>query len=116
MTSKDYLSLLWGGSSPSTSFDCSGFVSYVVNNCGQGWSIGRLGADGLRGICTRVSKANARPGDLIFFQGTYDTTGASHVGIYVGNNMMIHCGDVRPDRAKVEVDERGIDEGTTPQG
>ena len=84
---------VWGGSSPSTSFDCSGFVSYVVNNCGQGWSIGRLGADGLRGICTRVSKANARPGDLIFFQGTYDTTGASHVGIYVGNNMMIHCGD-----------------------
>lgn len=84
---------VWGGSSPSTSFDCSGFVSYVVNNCGQGWNIGRLGAEGLRNICTRVSKANAKPGDLIFFQGTYDTTGASHVGIYVGNNMMIHCGD-----------------------
>ena len=84
---------VWGGSSPSTSFDCSGFVSWVVNNCGQGWSIGRLGAEGLRNICTKVSKANARPGDLIFFQGTYDTTGASHVGIYVGNNQMIHCGD-----------------------
>ena len=84
---------VWGGSSPSTSFDCSGFVSWVVNNCDVGWNIGRLGAEGLRGICTRVSTANVRPGDLIFFEGTYDTTGASHVGIYVGNNMMIHCGD-----------------------
>ena len=84
---------VWGGSSPSTSFDCSGFVSWVVNNCGVGWNIGRLGAEGLRGICTRVSSANVRPGDLVFFEGTYDTTGASHVGIYVGNNMMIHCGD-----------------------
>ena len=84
---------VWGGSSPSTSFDCSGFVSWVVNNCGVGWNVGRLGAEGLRGICTRVSSANVRPGDLIFFEGTYDTTGASHVGIYVGNNMMIHCGD-----------------------
>ena len=84
---------VWGGSSPSTSFDCSGFVSYVCNNCGVGWSFGRLGAEGLRGICTAVSKSNAKPGDLIFFQGTYDTTGASHVGIYVGNGMMIHCGD-----------------------
>jgi len=84
---------VWGGSSPSTSFDCSGFVSWVVNNCGVGWNIGRLGADGLRHLCTRVTAANVQPGDLIFFQGTYDTTGASHVGIYVGNNMMIHCGD-----------------------
>ena len=84
---------VWGGSSPSTSFDCSGFVSWVLNNCGVGWNVGRLGASGLLGICTRVSSANAQPGDLIFFQGTYDTTGASHVGIYVGNNMMIHCGD-----------------------
>ena len=84
---------VWGGSSPSTSFDCSGFVSWVVNHCGVGWSVGRLGADGLRGICTRVSPSDAKPGDLIFFQGTYDTSGASHVGIYVGNNMMIHCGD-----------------------
>ena len=84
---------VWGGSSPSTSFDCSGFVSWVLNNCGVGWNVGRLGASGLLGICTRVSAANAQPGDLIFFQGTYDTTGASHVGIYVGNNTMIHCGD-----------------------
>ena len=84
---------VWGGSSPSTSFDCSGFVSWVYNNCGVGWNFGRLGAEGLRSICTRVSAANAKPGDLIFFQGTYDTTGASHVGIYVGNNKMLHCGD-----------------------
>lgn len=84
---------VWGGSSPSTSFDCSGFVSYVINNSGIGRNVGRLGADGLLGICTIVSPENARPGDLIFFQGTYDTAGASHVGIYVGDNMMIHCGD-----------------------
>ena len=84
---------VWGGSTPATSFDCSGFVSYVYNNCGVGWSFGRLGAEGLRQLCTRVSAANLRPGDLVFFQGTYDTTGASHVGIYVGNNMMLHCGD-----------------------
>lgn len=84
---------VWGGSSPATSFDCSGFVSYVLNNCGVGWNVGRLGASGLLGICTRVSSSNVRPGDLVFFEGTYDTTGASHVGIYVGNNMMIHCGD-----------------------
>ena len=82
---------VWGGSSPSTSFDCSGFVSWVINH--SGWNVGRLGAQGLLNICTRVSSSNARPGDLIFFQGTYDTTGASHVGIYVGNGMMIHCGD-----------------------
>lgn len=84
---------VWGGSNPNTSFDCSGFVSWVVNNCGVGWNLGRLGADSLRHTCSYVSPANARPGDLIFFEGTYDTTGASHVGIYVGNNMMIHCGD-----------------------
>lgn len=84
---------VWGGSSPETSFDCSGFVSWVVNNCGVGWSIGRLGANGLRNICTAVSPSNARPGDLIFFQGTYDATGASHVGIYLGDGMMLHCGD-----------------------
>ncbi|MGM9604716.1 MAG: C40 family peptidase, partial [Faecousia sp.] len=82
---------VWGGSSPSTSFDCSGFVSWVINH--SGWNVGRLGAQGLLNICTPVSSANAKPGDLIFFQGTYDTTGASHVGIYVGNGMMIHCGD-----------------------
>lgn len=84
---------VWGGSSPSTSFDCSGFVSWVINHSGVGWDVGRLGASGLLSICTRVSSSNVRPGDLIFFQGTYDTTGASHVGIYVGNNRMIHCGD-----------------------
>lgn len=84
---------VWGGSSPSTSFDCSGFVSWVINNCGVGWNVGRLGASGLLGICTRVSPVNAKPGDLIFFQGTYDTDGASHVGIYVGNGKMLHCGD-----------------------
>lgn len=84
---------VWGGSSPSTSFDCSGFVSWVINHCGVGWNVGRLGAEGLRGICSYVSPGNAKPGDLIFFEKTYDTTGASHVGIYVGNNMMIHCGD-----------------------
>lgn len=82
---------VWGGASPSTSFDCSGFVSWVVNH--TGWNFGRLTADGLLGVCTPVSSANARPGDLIFFQGTYNTSGASHVGIYVGNGMMIHCGD-----------------------
>lgn len=82
---------VWGGSSPSTSFDCSGFVSWVINH--SGWDVGRLGAQGLLNICTRVSSSNAKPGDLIFFQGTYDTTGASHVAIYVGNGMMIHCGD-----------------------
>ena len=105
---------VWGGSSPSTSFDCSGFVSWVINH--SGWDVGRLGAQGLCNICTPVSSANVKPGDLVFFTGTYDTPGVSHVGIYVGNNMMIHCGDVRPDRTEVEVDERRIGEGTTPQG
>ncbi len=84
---------VWGGSTPSTSFDCSGFVSYIYNNCGLHWNFGRLGAEGLRNMCAFVSPANAKPGDLIFFEGTYDTTGASHVGIYVGDNRMIHCGD-----------------------
>lgn len=100
---------VWGGSSPSTSFDCSGFVSWVINNCGNGWSVGRQTANGLKNLCAIIPPSEAKPGDLIFFQGTYGTSGASHVGIYVGNGMMIHCGDVRPDRAKVEVDERGID-------
>ncbi len=84
---------VWGGSSPSTSFDCSGFVSWVINNCGNGWSVGRQTANGLLNLCTVVSTSDAQPGDLIFFQGTYNTSGASHVGIYVGNGMMIHCGD-----------------------
>lgn len=82
---------VWGDSSPSTSFDCSGFVSWVINH--SGWDVGRLGAQGLCNICTPISSANVKPGDLVFFTGTYDTPGVSHVGIYVGNNMMIHCGD-----------------------
>ena len=82
---------VWGGSSPSTSFDCSGFVSWVINH--SCWDVGRLGAQGLCNICTPVPSANVKPGDLVFFTGTYDTPGVSHVGIYVGNNMMIHCGD-----------------------
>ena len=82
---------VWGGSSPSTSFDCSGFVSWVINH--SGWDVGRLGAQGLCNICTPVSFANVKPGDLVFFTGTYANPGVSHVGIYVGNNMMIHCGD-----------------------
>lgn len=87
---------VWGGSSPSTSFDCSGFVSWVINNCGNGWSVGRQTANGLKNLCDIIPPSEAKPGDLIFFQGTYNTSGASHVGIYVGNGMMIHCGDVRP--------------------
>lgn len=83
---------VWGGDSPETGFDCSGFVSYVVNHCGNGWDFGRLTAEGLRGICEEVDWDEAEPGDLIFFQGTYGTEGASHVGIYVGDGMMIHCG------------------------
>lgn len=84
---------VWGGSSPSTSFDCSGFVSWVVNHCGNGWNVGRQTANGLMGKCDIIPKSEAKPGDLIFFQKTYNTSGASHVGIYVGNGMMIHCGN-----------------------
>ena len=101
---------VWGGSSPATSFDCSGFVSWVVNH--SGWNVGRLGAQGLYNICTRTS--SPRPGDLVFFKGTYDTPGVSHCGIYVGDGMMLHCGDVRPDRTEVEVDERRAEKGPTP--
>ena len=82
---------VWGGSSPSTSFDCSGFVCWVLNH--SGWSVGRTSAQGLYNLCTPVSRSNARPGDLVFFKGTYKTNGVSHVGIYVGNNRMLHCGD-----------------------
>ena len=82
---------VWGGSSPSTSFDCSGFVCWVINH--SGWNVGRTSAQGLYNLCTPVSRSNVRPGDLVFFKGTYDTPGISHVGIYVGNNRMIHCGD-----------------------
>lgn len=84
---------VWGGSSPSTNFDCSGFVSYVINHCGNGWNVGRMTANGLMDHCALIRPGEAKPGDLIFFQGTYNTSGASHVGIYVGNGMMIHCGN-----------------------
>ena len=84
---------VWGGSSPSTSFDCSGFVIWVINHCGNGWNVGRQTANGLMGKCDIIPKSEAKPGDLIFFQKTYNTSGASHVGIYVGNGMMIHCGN-----------------------
>ena len=83
---------VWGGSNPSTSFDCSGFVSYVLTNSGL-VNTGRLGAQGLYNVCSLVSSANVKPGDLVFFVGTYDTPGVSHVGIYVGDNVMLHCGD-----------------------
>lgn len=82
---------VWGGSSPATSFDCSGFLSWVVNH--SGWNVGRLGAQGLYDYCTPVSPTQAKPGDLVFFVGTYDTPGVSHCGLYVGNNTMIHCGN-----------------------
>ena len=84
---------VWGGSSPSSGFDCSGFVSWVINHSGNGWNVGRSTANGLMGHCTRVSSSEAKPGDLIFFEKTYNTSGASHVGIYVGDGMMIHCGN-----------------------
>ena len=84
---------VWGGSSPSTSFDCSGFVCWVINHCGNGWNYGRLDAETLRRQLSIIPASAAKPGDIIFFQGTYDTYGASHVGIYVGNGMMIHCGN-----------------------
>ena len=83
---------VWGGSNPSTSFDCSGFVCWVINHCGNGWNVGRTTANGLLNRCTRIPASEARPGDLIFFKGTYDVKGASHVGIYVGDGMMLHCG------------------------
>ena len=83
---------VWGGSNPNTSFDCSGFVSWALTQSGV-CNTGRLGAQGLYNISTPVSSANARPGDLIFFVGTYDTPGVSHVGIYVGGGKMLHCGD-----------------------
>ena len=80
---------VWGGSSPSTSFDCSGYLSWVLNQCG--WNVGRLGAQGLYNYCTPTS--SPRPGDLVFFVGTYDTPGVSHCGLYVGDGWMLHCGD-----------------------
>ena len=83
----------WGGKKPSDGFDCSGFVSWVINHCGVGWDFGSRGAEALCGLCTYVSPGEARPGDLVFFERTYDVDGVSHVGIYVGEHMMIHCGD-----------------------
>ena len=80
---------VWGGSSPSTSFDCSGYLSWVLNQCG--WNVGRLGAQGLYNYCTPTS--SPQPGDLVFFVGTYDTPGVSHCGLYVGDGWMLHCGD-----------------------
>ena len=92
ITATEYV---WGGDSPATGFDCSGFVSYVINNCGNGWDYGRLSADGWKNATVRVDAADVKPGDLIFFENTYDTTGASHVGIVVDpvNKIMIHCGN-----------------------
>lgn len=84
---------VWGGSSPSTSFDCSGFVCWVINHSSNGWNVGRTTAEGLRQKTKIIPADEAKPGDIIFFQGTYNTAGASHVGIYVGNGMMIHCGN-----------------------
>lgn len=84
---------VWGGSSPSTSFDCSGFVCWVINHSGNGWNYGRTTAEGLRQQLSIIPASEAKPGDIIFFQGTYSTAGASHVGIYVGNGKMIHCGN-----------------------
>ena len=84
---------VWGGSNPSTSFDCSGFVSWVVNNCGVGWNVGRLTAQGLYNICTPVSEAEAKPGDLVFFEYTYEGPWITHVAIYVGDGVMLHAGN-----------------------
>ena len=84
---------VWGGSSPSTSFDCSGFVSWVVNNCGVGWSVGRLTAQGLYNICTPVNETEAKPGDLVFFEYTYEGPWITHVGIYVGEGYILHAGN-----------------------
>ena len=89
------LSYVWGGYSPVSGFDCSGFVSWVINHCGNGWNVGRQTANGLKVITDRVRESDVKPGDLVFFKGTYNTTGASHVGIVVDpvNHVMIHAGN-----------------------
>ena len=83
---------VWGGSTPSAGFDCSGYVCYVMNNCGLGWNVGRTDCKGLLNYCKKIDKSELQPGDLVFFEKTYNTYGASHVGIYVGNNSMLQCG------------------------
>ena len=89
------LPYVWGGYDPNSGFDCSGFVSWVINHCGNGWNYGRLTANGLKNVTARVPESEVKPGDLVFFQGTYNTSGASHVGIVVDpvNKIMIHCGN-----------------------
>ena len=84
---------VWGGSSPSTSFDCSGYISWVLNH--SGWNVGRQNAQGLYNLCAPVSAAQVKPGDLVFFKGIYDTPGVSHCGIYVGNGQFIHSSSSR---------------------
>lgn len=97
---------VWGGSSPDTSFDCSGYICWVYTRSGV-YHLSRTTAQGIYDQCAIVSREEARPGDLVFFTGTYASAGAvSHVGIYVGGSRMLHCGSVRPDRTEVEVDER----------
>ena len=85
------MAYVWGGSTPQTGFDCSGFVCWVLNQTGT--DVGRTTANGLKSQCDIIRPEEVKPGDLIFFKGTYGVSGASHVGIYVGNNMMIHCGN-----------------------
>ena len=81
----------WGGSTPETGFDCSGYVCWVYNQ--NGYDVGRTTANGLWNKSQHISEAEAKPGDLVFFEGTYDTPGKSHVGIYLGNGMMVSAGD-----------------------
>lgn len=82
---------VWGGSTPETGFDCSGYVCWVYNQ--NGYDVGRTTANGLWNKSQHISEAEAKPGDLVFFEGTYDTPGKSHVGIYLGNGMMVSAGD-----------------------
>lgn len=100
---------VWGGSTPSMSFDCSGYICWIFTQSGT-YNLPRTTAQGIYNQCTPISQSEAQPGDLIFFTGTYSSSSpVTHIGLYVGNGRMIHCGNVRPDRTEVEVDERGID-------